>query len=422
MSAFCRDCLVDVPADTTQCPTCTGERILIHPELETLCIAHLDCDAFYAAIEKRDDPALEDKPLIIGGGGQRGVVSTACYIARKYGVKSAMPMFQARRLCPQAVVLPPDMNKYASVAHEIQTLMLTLTPCVEPLSLDEAYLDLSGTSRLHGMVPAKTMAQLANEILKRVGISVSVGLSYNKFLAKFASDLDKPRGFSVIGCAEAKSFLRDKPIGMIRGVGPVLQGKLQKKGFSYIRDLQDADLRNLTAQFGDTGIWLHQLSMGEDRRAVTADRDAKAISAETTFATNLSRLSELERALWEQVERVSARAKADGVGGRTVTLKLKTSNFRLKTRSMSLDNPTQLSEVIFQTSRALLEREVDGTKYRLVGVGLSQICPAVQCDPPHFLDPGANRRAAAERAMDRVRERFGKSAVFKGRSGLSEGN
>jgi len=395
-----------------------GNRIAINPELNSLCIAHLDCDAFYASIEKRDNPALENKPLIVGGGGQRGVVSTACYIARKFGVKSAMPMFQARRLCPQAIVVPPDMRKYAAVAHEIHALMLKLTPVVEPLSLDEAYLDLSGTSHLHGMTPAKTMARLASEIEKRIGITVSVGLSYNKFLAKFASDLDKPRGFSVIGPTEAKDFLRDKPIAMIRGVGPVLQTRLKNDGFSRIGQLQDAELGDLTARYGETGVWLHHLSMGEDRRAVVADRDTKTISAETTFSRDLTRLSDLEHALWEQVERVSTRAKAAGIGGRTVTLKLKTAKFRLKTRSASLHDPTQLSDVIFRVSRALLEREADGTAYRLLGVGLSQIHPVVQCDPSDLLDYRAARRAAAERAMDRVRSKFGRSAVFKGRSGL----
>ena len=230
MDALCRDCLADVPPDGARCPACGGSRILVHPELGELTIAHLDCDAFYAAVEKRDDPSLDGKPLIVGGGGQRGVVATACYEARKFGVKSAMPMFQALKLCPHAVVIRPTMSKYAAVARDIRAMLLSLTPLVEPLSLDEAYLDLSGTARLHGMAPAKTMAALAKRIEQRIGITVSVGLSHNKFLAKLASDLEKPRGFAVIGRAEAKDFLRERSIAIIRGVGPVLEKRLSKDG------------------------------------------------------------------------------------------------------------------------------------------------------------------------------------------------
>src|SRR5476651_1401095 len=215
--AFCRDCLSDAKADAP-CPACGSSRILAHPELDSLAIAHLDCDAFYAAIEKRDDPSLKDKPLIVGGE-TRGVVSTACYIARTLGVRSAMPMFQARKLCPQAVIVKPRHFHYSQVARQIRAMMQDLTPLVEPLSLDEAYLDLSGTERIHHRSPAMTMAALAARIEREVAITVSVGLSGNKFLAKLASELDKPRGFAVIGMAEAKSFLRDKGIGLMRGAG-----------------------------------------------------------------------------------------------------------------------------------------------------------------------------------------------------------
>jgi DNA polymerase IV len=416
MSALCRDCLADVPPHAAKCPACAGNRVLSHPELDVLSIAHVDCDAFYAAVEKRDNPALEGKPLIVGFGGQRGVVATACYVARRFGVKSAMPMFQARKLCPQAVIIPPDMGKYSAVAHEMRALLLALTPLVETLSLDEAYLDLSGTARLHAMSPAKTLAVLLQRIEKDIGITVSVGLSCNKFLAKLASDLDKPRGFAVIGAADVKSFLRDMSIAVIRGVGPVLQERLGKDGFSRIAQLQDADPRSLTQRYGDTGLWLHRLANGEDARPVEPDGEAKSLSAETTFETNLADPAALEHILWDQSERVSARAKATGVGGRTVTLKLKTPNFRIRTRSVTLDDPTQLSDVIFRVGRALLLREATGGAFRLLGIGLSQIRPAAECDPPDLLDQRAARRAAAERAMDSVRERFGKSAMLKGRS------
>jgi DNA polymerase-4 len=404
-----------VAGDQAHCSLCGGTRFIAHPELDTLSIAHLDCDAFYAAVEERDDPTLKGKPLIVGGG-KRGVALTANYAARKFGAKSAMPMFQALKLCPQAVIVRPDMRKYARVAREIRALLLTATPQVEPLSLDEAYLDLSGTVRLHGMAPAKTMARLANQIEQSVGITVSVGLSYNKFLAKLASDLDKPRGFAVIGCGEAKSFLRDKPIGMIRGVGPALEARLIRDGISRIAQLQDADARALTARYGETGLWLHRVASGEDARSVNPDGEAKSLSAETTFETNVSNLAELERILWDQTERVSARAKAAGIGGRTITLKLKNAAFRIKARSATLECPTQLSDVIFRVGRVLLAREALGTSYRLLGIGLSQICPATECDPPDLLDQSAARRAAVERAIDNVRAKFGNGAVRKGRS------
>ena len=415
MAGLCRDCLADVPPEGEFCPVCAGSHILVHPELDALFIAHMDCDAFYAAVETRDDPSLKGKPLIIGGG-RRGVVLTASYEARKFGVKSAMPMFQALKLCPQATIVSPTMSKYAAAAREIRAMLLNLTPQVEPLSLDEAYLDLSGTERLHGMAPAKTLMALATRIEQDIGITVSIGLSYNKFLAKLASELKKPRGFAVIGRAEAKDFLRERPMGIVRGVGPVLEKRLAKDGITRIGQIQDMGARALGDRYGETGLWLHRLANGEDHRAVDPDGEAKSVSAETTFERDIARLAELERVLWDQAERVSARAKAAGIGGRTVTLKLKTASFRIKTRSESLDAPTQLSDVIFRVGRVLLRGEANGTPYRLLGIGLSQIYPSAECDPPDLLDADAGRRAAAEHAMDRVRAKFGKESVRKGRS------
>jgi DNA polymerase-4 len=416
MAAFCRDCLADAAQDSGPCSACGSTRLLAHAELAELSIAHLDCDAFYAAVEKRDDPSLNGKAVIVGGGSQRGVVMTACYEARKFGVKSAMPMFQAKKLCPHAIVIPPRMAKYAAVARDIRKLLTALTPLVEPLSLDEAYLDLSGTTRLHGMMPAKTMAALTNRIEKEIGITVSVGLSCNKFLAKLASDLKKPRGFAVIGGVEAKEFLRERPVGIIRGVGRVLEKRLAQDGIARIGQLQQMGARMLADRYGETGLWLYRLANGEDVRSVDPDGEAKSISAETTFEHDIKQFAELERILWDQAERVSARAKAAELGGRTVTLKLKTAAFRIVTRSASLETPTQLSDVIFRVSRTLLQREATGTPYRLLGVGLSQIRPASECDPPDFLDPKAGRRAAAERAIDHVRAKFGRASMLKGRS------
>jgi DNA polymerase-4 len=389
-------------------------RILAHPELETLSIAHMDCDAFYAAIEKRDDPSLAELPVIVGGG-TRGVVSTACYIARRYGVRSAMPMFQARKLCPNAIVVKPRMSHYVEVAREIRALMRQLTPLVEPLSLDEAYLDLSGTTRIHGMAPARTMAKLSRDIEQKLGITVSVGLSGNKFLAKLASELDKPRGFAVIGMTEARSFLRDKPVSIIRGAGKVLAARLERDGFATIGHLQDADPRNLANRYGATGLWLARIAQAQDGRAVDPGGEMKTISSETTFNSDLSKLADLEAVLWRQAERVSSRAKNYGLSGRTVVLKLKTANFRLLTRSASLDAPTQLADTIFRVARNALKREADGKRFRLLGVGLSNLTSGAEADPANLIDPVSDKRAAAERAMDKIRSKFGGEAVGKGR-------
>jgi DNA polymerase-4 len=388
---------------------------LAHPELDTLSIAHVDCDAFYAAVEKRDNPDLLDKPVIIGGG-KRGVALTACYAARINGVRSAMPMFQALKLCPEAVIVKPRMSKYAQVAREVRALMRELTPLVEPLSLDEAYLDLTGTERLHGNAPARTLAGLAGRIEREIGITVSIGLSCNKFLAKLASDLEKPRGFAVIGRAEARSFLRDKPVALIRGAGASLQARLAKDGITRISQLQDASSRELARRYGSTGLWLHRLANAEDIRLVDPAGEPKSISSETTFDHNLKDRKDLERVLWRQCERVAARAKAAGLGGRTVVLKLKTAGFRIRTRSTSLDAPTQLADRIFRVAREALQREADGSSFRLLGVGLTNICNAAKCDPADLVDPSAVKRALTERAIDKVRVRFGDTAVRNGRA------
>jgi DNA polymerase-4 len=414
MSAFCRDCLADAPDGAARCTQCRGRRIVAHGELHDLTVAHLDCDAFYAAIEKRDDPTLNDKPVIVGGG-KRGVVSTCCYIARIDGVRSAMPMFKALALCPKATVIKPNMAKYVAEGKRVRAMMRDLTPLVEPLSLDEAYLDLSGTEKLHGQSPAKTMAALAKRIEAEIGITVSVGLSCNKFLAKLASELDKPRGFAVIGAAEAVSFLRDKPVSMIRGAGASLQAKLAKDGITRIGQLQDADERDLARRYGSTGLWLYRSAHARDSRTVDPSGEMKSISSETTFNENMARYDELEKVLWCQCERVSARAKAMDLGGRTVTLKLRTAAFKIKTRSVSLDAPTQLADRIFRVAREMLKREIDGTFYRLLGAGLHNIVAAADCDPADLVDRGAGKRAKAEHAMDKVRAKFGGEALGKGR-------
>jgi DNA polymerase-4 len=383
---------------------------LRHRALAHLTLAHIDCDAFYATVAKHDRPEISDRPVIIGGG-KRGVVAAACYIARTYGVRSAMPMYKALDLCPGAVVIRPDMARYVQVGRQIRQAMHTLTPLVEPLSIDEAFLDLSGTERLHGMIPAKVLARFAREVERDIGITVSVGLSANKFLAKMASDLDKPRGFAVLDQSDAQTLMADKPVGFIYGVGPAMQDRLRDHGFRLIGELQRADEIELMRTFGAEGRRLWRLSHGIDERKVVPDRGAKVISSETTFENDLRDYTALERILWDLSETVSRRLKTGELAGSTVTLKLKTADFRQRTRSQSIVAPTQLASRIFAIAREMLARETDGTTFRLIGVGVSALQTSSGTDDEDML----NRRSAhAERAMDEVRKRFGDNAVMRG--------
>ena len=384
--------------------------MLGHDELAELAIAHVDCDAFYATIEKRDDPSLAAEPVIVGGG-RRGVVAAACYVARTYGVKSAMPMFEALRLCPHARVVRPNMEKYVQVGREVRRMMLALTPSVEPLSIDEAFVDLSGTSRLHGLAPAKVLARFALDVERNLAITVSIGLSCNKFLAKVASDLDKPRGFAVLGGDEAQNFLASKPVGFIFGVGKVSAQRLARDGFRHIADLQKASEIELARRYGEEGRRLARLARGIDSRKVDPERETKSVSSETTFDEDISQFQRLERILWGETETVSARLKQKDLAGATVTLKLKTADFKICTRALSFGAPTQLALKIFAAARELLLREIDGTKFRLLGVGVSALADAEQADPADFVD---RRAAEAEHAVDRVRARFGDEAVLRG--------
>jgi DNA polymerase-4 len=407
---FCRDCLADLDFAARRCGACGSPRLVRHRALPSLHLAHIDCDAFYATVEKRDNPELADKPLIIGGG-KRGVVAAACYISRTFGVRSAMPMFKALALCPQAVVIRPDMAKYVRVGREVRHAMQALTPLVEPLSIDEAFLDLGGTARVHGMMPAKVLARFARDVERNIGITVSVGLSCNKFLAKIASDLDKPRGFAALDQEEAHALLAEKPVGFIFGVGPATQERLVQRGFRTIADLQRADEIELMKQFSTEGARLWRLARGIDDRKVVADRGAKTISSETTFETDIRDFATLERLLWRLSEKVSARLKTANLAGSTITLKLKTADFRQRTRSQTVHSPTQLAAKIFATSREMLAKEIDGTAFRLMGTGVSALKPGSVADDTDMLD---RRSAHAERAMDDLRKKFGSAAVMRG--------
>lgn len=410
---FCRDCLTLQRGAAMRCTGCGSQRLARHPELYSLHIAHIDCDAFYAAVEKRDNPALKDKPVIIGGG-KRGVVSTACYIARIHGVRSAMPMFKALEACPEAVVIKPDMEKYVRVGREVRAMMQALTPLVEPVSIDEAFLDLSGTERLHGRPPSLVLAQFSQAVEKEIGISVSAGLSYCKFLAKIASDFRKPRGFSIIGAAEAVGFLAEQPVTMIWGVGKAFAATLEADGIRMIGQLQRMERGELMRRYGTMGDRLYRLSRGQDERRVIPDHDAKSVSAETTFDTDLASGADLVPILRALSEKVSARLKKAGIAGRTVVLKLKTHDFKIRTRNRQLGDPTRLADRIFQTGLQLLDKETDGTRYRLLGIGVSDLTDADRADPPDLVDVQSRKRALAEGAIDALRDKFGRKAVETG--------
>jgi DNA polymerase-4 len=415
MPNLCRDCYTSPKGAAARCAICGSPRVISHGELWDLSIAHVDCDAFYASVEKRDNPDLRDKPVIIGGG-KRGVVSTACYIARIKGVRSAMPMFKALKLCPEAVVLRGRMDVYASVSAQIKARMLDLTPAVEPLSLDEAFLDLTGTQRLHGAPPATLLARFAKTIAQDIGITISVGLSHNKFLAKIASDLDKPNGFAIIGQGDTQGFLADKPVGLLWGIGAVGRDTLEKAGIQTFADLRRWDRQDLRLRFGAMGERLYHLARGQDARPVKPTRAVKSISNETTFHDDITDIDMLDGHLWRLAEKVSDRAKAKGLAGRVVTLKLKQNNFKTLTRRVSLTEATQMADRIYTTARGLFDRMTHSRPYRLIGVGISDLMADTAADQgANLFDPQETKRIKAERARDAIRAKFGKDAIIKGR-------
>ncbi|WP_417520204.1 DNA polymerase IV [Minwuia sp.] len=414
MGALCRDCFA-IDREGRTCPACGSPRVIRHPELHDIAIAHIDCDAFYASVEKRDDPSLADKPLIIGGG-RRGVVSTCCYVARMYGVRSAMPMFKALKACPDAVVMKPQMSKYVAVSKQIRALMLDLTPMVEPLSIDEAFLDLGGTQKVHRSSPATSLARLAKRIQDEIGVTISIGLSYNKFLAKLSSDLDKPRGFAIVGRAEAVSFLGPRPVSDIYGVGKAFQARLTADGIRTFNDLRQYDEATLMKRYGSIAKRLRSFADGRDTRSVNPDGERKSVSSETTFNDDLSAFEDLNRILWRLSEDVSATLKEKRIAGRTITMKLRTADFRIRTRSVTLDDLTQLAGVIHGAAAPLLKKEADGrTRFRLIGVGVSALDGDDDADPPDLLNQGRQQRRRIEATLDDIRARFGKAAIGEGR-------
>ena len=415
ITSICRECLSTFDSKVLYCANCESLNLISHKEIEKLDIAHVDCDAFYASIEKRDNPKLKNSAVIIGGG-KRGVVATACYLARIKGVRSAMPMYKALKLCPSAIIIKPNMSKYRDASRKIQNLMNQLTPLTEPISLDEAFLDLSGTKKLHKKIPAVLLAELSKKINQEVGISVSIGLSYNKFLAKICSDLDKPKGFSLLGRGDSKKFLSSQPVEILWGVGKILKRKLNDDGIKTISQIEELGIKEVINRYGSIGSHIYSLSQGKDLRRVVPQRQIKSISHETTFENDISDKEVLEKKLWSLCEKVSKRSKEKGLGGQTITLKLKTKEFKLISRSCTIDEPTQIGELIFQHSKTLLDREDNNIKYRLIGVGISNLKDSELCDLYDLINVSKTKNAKIEYAIDDIRNKFGQDLIKKGRS------
>lgn len=416
---LCRACgsagFVGGNTPPASCPSCDSADIRWHAELFDLCLAHLDCDAFYASVEKRDNPDLADKPVIVGGR-ERGVVAAACYIARQYGVRSAMPTYTALKKCPEAVVIKPRMSHYVGISREIREMMMQLTPLVQPISIDEAFLDMHGTQALHGCSPAVALARLQAKIRTNIGITVSIGLAGTKSLAKMASDRDKPDGFFVVGDKEAKGWLAPQPISVLFGLGKAAVGRLNAAGFSTCDDLVTADLRHLTAVLGSQATSIQQRAAGIDQRPVSTNQIAKSISSETTFNSDLGSITDLEAELEALCLKVSARLKAKQIAGGRVTLKLKRPDHRILTRSQTLQGRTDKSHLLFAVGRELLQREIGPKRrYRLIGFGVDQLG-----DPqaPSLLDIAGGigeKKNKLEAAMDQVQKKLGAGAVQTGR-------
>jgi DNA polymerase-4 len=416
MPSLCRDCwLIADGFPGPLCPGCGGGRLVHHRSLSRLTIAHIDCDAFYASVEKRDRPELAARPVIVGGG-TRGVVTAACYIARMSGVKSAMPMFKALKACPDAVVIKPDFAKYTAASRQVRRLMEALTPLVQPLSIDEAVLDLAGTEALHGAPPAAVLARFAAAVEQQIGITVSIGLAANRLMAKIAAGRGKPRGFTVIDAEEAAALLAPEPVRLLPGVGAAMAKKLEAMGITRLGQLQGLNERDALRRLGDDGPGLVRRSLGRDARRVDPSHEAKSVSAETTFDRDLSDPRDLERHLWRLCEKLAVRLRGHELAAGGVVLKLKTSRFALRTRAARLSSPTVLPDRMFDLARSLLAGEATGVAFRLIGIGANPLVAGALADLGDLADTATPRRAAAQAAIDTLRGRFGAAAVRRGRS------
>lgn len=379
-------------------------------------IAHIDMDAFYASVERLDDPALEGKPVIVGGSSQRGVVSAASYEARRYGIHSAMPIFQAKRLCPHGVFLPVRMQRYVEVSRVVMGCLGEFSPLVEQVSVDEAYVDLTGTDRIFGP-PEDTARTIKRRIHDATALTCSVGLSTSKLLAKIASDMDKPDGLTIIPPDRVLSFLRELPIGKVPGIGEKSEEELTKLGVSLIGDLRRFEREFLVERFGRFGERLIRISRGEVDSPVVPYTAPKSISGEVTLEEDTDDPAVIKRILLAQSDRVARRLRKEGFRGRTVTMKLKRDDFTSITRSSTLERPVHLADAIYREAAKLLDGERLKRRVRLVGIGVGKLEPADESGQlPLFDGRGAReeKMERAERAMDEITDRFGHGAVKRG--------
>jgi nucleotidyltransferase/DNA polymerase involved in DNA repair len=379
----------------------------------TRAILHVDMDAFYASVEQRDNPDLRGKPVIVGAGPrERGVVSAASYEARKFGVHSAMPSRTACKLCPQGIFVRPDMKKYAQVSKQIMTILGTFTPFVQPVSVDEAFMDVTGSTKKFGD-PLTIAKRIKAEIHAQTGLTASVGVAPNKFLAKLASDLNKPDGLTVITEANKVEMLAPLPVSKIWGVGKVTEMRLQELGIRTIGDLQRFPLDELRHRFGNTAEHLRALAMGEDDREVVTDEETKSISSEQTFDVDTADLDQIKKCLLEQCEEVGLRLRGEKVAARTVLLKLRYADFTTLTRRRTLPQPTQDEMMLYEVAGQLLVAEgIEGKRIRLIGVGASNLVPPGLQGDLFDLDP--EKRARVNKVVDDLRARLGPKAVRRG--------
>jgi DNA polymerase-4 len=378
-------------------------------------ILHVDMDAFYASVEQRDRPELRGRPVIVGGIGSRGVVSAASYEARRYGVHSAMPIGSARRLCPGGVFLPVRGKHYAAIGRQIRQIFLTFTPLVEPLSLDEAFLDVRGCEGLFG--PAPRIARTIKDRVKaETGLTASVGVAPNKFLAKLSGDLGKPDGLVVLLPKQVTAFLAPLPVSRLWGVGARGEQRLHALGIRTVGALAERSERILVDQFGEVGRHLWQLAHGRDDRPVVPDRQAKSISTETTFAYDIADRPLLRDCLLELVDEMASRLRQAGVRARAITLKLRSSDFRTRTRARGLAEATDATEVLWRAAAELFEVSLpdEMLPLRLLGVGAGRLTRDTAVQGDLFDDGRRERQAALDKAVDAIRGQFGPSAIHRG--------
>jgi len=419
ISYLCRDCFgygyAGGDKKLASCPECGSSRLVQHAELFELHLAHIDCDAFYCSVEKRDNPELADKSVIVGGG-DRGVVAAACYVARQYGIRSAMPSWQAKQACPELVILKPRMAYYKQIGDQIKKMMLSLSPLVQPLSIDEAFIDMAGTEKLHKKPVAVMLAQFQADILQQIGITVSVGLSYNKSLAKISSEQDKPHGYFVLGQMEATDWLAEQPCSVIFGLGKRSTARLHAEGINTVGDIQNAALPHLRTILGHDAARIKALASGQDDRTVQPHSTAKSVSSETTFSKDISDLETLLGIAERQTQIVSKQLKQKSVQGRTLTLKLKTARHQIITRSATLAQPTQMAFRIFSEIKRLAEKQIDGkTSYRLLGVGVE--ISSEQAEASFFTAEHETvfRQEKLELAVDSIHSKLGQDSITTGR-------